>query len=322
MIKTRKMDLQLFGEGGDGGAAGTGAEGGGSAAEVRVGDVLEDGTVVDENLASSMREYADLYRNQAQQVHAQAPEQGQDTNGQQQAREEQPAEPTEEEWNEAKKKFGKFYGRDVHAAVNDRFKNQADATKQLEQQQKVIDAMMKQTGATNFQELQDVVLNTALEQEAEEQDLTVEQLKHLKEMEEENKRYKQAEESARNREHINGLIQQAEELKKIYPDFDLVKEMANPQFQLATSPAVGMTVEQAFMAFHGKDLQAQVMAYGVQAGKEQTAKALQANARRPVEGANRGGGNGGSVQPNMENMTDELYESIRNRTMQGENVTI
>ena len=43
MIKTRKMDLQLFGDGGDGGAAGTGAEGSGSAAEVRVGDVLEDG---------------------------------------------------------------------------------------------------------------------------------------------------------------------------------------------------------------------------------------------------------------------------------------
>lgn len=321
MIKTRKLDLQLFGEGGDGGSAGTGAEGGGSAAEVRVGDVLEDGTVVDENLASSMREYADLYRNQSQQAHAQAPEQSPDTNGQQ-AEEQNPEEPTEEEWNELKKKYGKFYGRDVHAAVNDRFKNQADATKQLEQQQKVIDAMMKQTGAKDFQELQDVVLNTALEQEAEEQDLTVEQLRHLKEMEDENKRYKQAEESARNREHINGLIQQAEELKKIYPDFDLAKEMQNPQFQLATSPMVGMTVEQAFMAFHGKDLQAQVMAYGVQAGKEQTAKALQANARRPVEGANRGGRNGGSVQPNSNVMTEEEYDRIRTMTMQGNGQTL
>ena len=73
------LDLQLFGEGGEGGAAGDAGQGGGSAAEINIGDVLEDGTIVDENLASSMRENADLYGNltRNQQAHAQAPEQGQ-----------------------------------------------------------------------------------------------------------------------------------------------------------------------------------------------------------------------------------------------------
>ena len=136
MCEMKLMDLQLFGEGGDGGAAGDAGQGEGSAAEINIGDVLADGTVVDESLASSMREYPELYAtlSREQQAHAQAPGTGQAEAVQEQAGND--AEPTREEWEEAKKKFKKFFGEDVHASVNDRFKNQAAATKQLERQQK------------------------------------------------------------------------------------------------------------------------------------------------------------------------------------------
>ena len=50
MCEMKLMDLQLFGEGGDGGAAGDAGQGEGSAAEINIGDVLADGTVVDESL--------------------------------------------------------------------------------------------------------------------------------------------------------------------------------------------------------------------------------------------------------------------------------
>ena len=327
MYETEIMDLQLFSEGGDGGAAGDAGEGGGSAAEIRIGDTLPDGTYVDENLASSMRENADMYRGLFNQAPAQAQGMRQAKNSQQAGEEE--GGPTREEWNELKKKYGKFYGEDVHAAVNDRFKNQADATQKLteqqqtlDRQQKLLETIMKDTGVSSIDELEEHVLNNALEAEAEEKDITVEQLRAMKELEAENQRMRLAEERRNNDAHINGLIQQAEELKQIYPGFDLLKEMENPKFRTATSPAVGMTVEEAYLAIHGKELQAQIMAYGVQTGKEQTAQAIQANARRPAEGANRGGRSGGTTTPNMDNMTDEQYEAIRNRTMQGEHVTL
>lgn len=335
MYEIRKMDLQLFGEGGDGGAAGDAGEGGGSAAEFHVGDTLPDGTIMDENLASSMRENAEMYRDLFKPAPAQAPQQGQVKNAQQAGT--NPDEPTREEWNEAKKRFAKFYGEDVHATVNDRFKNQADAGKQIAdlqatitQQQSVLDAIMKKTGVTNFQELQDAVMNEALEAEAEERDIPVEQLRTIKEQEAamkqlqaENDRFRQAEETEKNRAYVMDLIRQGEELKKIFPDFDIEQELRNnPQFAKATSPLVGMTVEQAYMAFHGKDLQAQSMAYGIEAGRNQTVNAVKANMSRPVEGANRGGRTGGNTAPNMDSMSDDMYDAIREKTMQGVHVTI
>ena len=328
MYEKEYLDLQLFAEGGDGGdgSGAAGSENGGSAAEIRVGDVLPDGTVVDENLASSMRENADLYGSLAQemQARAQAPEQDQGKAGQQAGEEEQKG-PTREEWEAVKKQFAQFYGEDVHATIDKRFKNQADATKQLERQQKVLDLMMKQANVSNFDELEEAVTSNALEEEASEKDIPVEVLRQLKELEAANAQHAEAEQQAKNREHINGLIQQGRELQKVYPDFDIIRELnENPRFAQLTSPAIGLSVEEAFNAIHGKDMQAQILAYGVQAGKDQTAKAIRANAMRPVEGANRGGrgGAGTAAAPSTGSLSDEQYEAIRARTMRGEKVTL
>ncbi len=311
-----KLDLQLFGEGGDGGAAGDAGEGGGSAAEINIGDVLADGTVVDESIASSMREFPELYAtlSKEQQAHAQVPGQDQAKAVQEQAGNETGDGPTREEWEEAKKKFKKFFGEDVHASVNDRFKNQADATKQLERQQKVLDAMMKHAGVNTFEELEEAVTSDALEEEAAEKDIPVEVLRQMKELEAANAQHTENEQKAQRMAHINGLIQQGQELQKIYPDFDVIKELnENPRFVELTSPGVGLSVQEAFQALHGQDMQAQILAMGVQAGKEQTARAVRANGMRPVEGAIRGGrsGAGAGAAPVTGSFTDEQYEAIK-----------
>ena len=335
MYEKEYLDLQLFAEGGDGGdgSGAAGSEGEGSAAEIRVGDVLPDGTVVDENLASSMRENADLYSNLAQemQARAQAPGQDQGKAGQQAGKEAQNGS-TREEWEAVKKQFAQFYGEDVHATIDKRFKNQADATKQLEEanrqlerQNKVLNIVMKHANVSNFDELEDTITSDELEAEASEKDIPVEVLRQLKDLEAANAQHNEEMQQAKNREYINGLIQQGQELQKIYPDFDIIRELnENPRFVQLTSPAVGLSVEEAFNAIHGKDMQAQILAYGVQAGKDQTAKAIRANGMRPVEGANRGGrsGAGTAAAPNLGAMSDEQYEAIKARTMRGEHVTL
>lgn len=318
MIDIRKLDLQLFAEGGDAGGGD-----GGSAAGIQVGDTLEDGTVVDENLASSMREDADMYLAQGQQADAQPQMQAMGAESQQ-AMGNEPAAPTREEWEEAKKKFASFYGEDVKGAVSKRFKNQADAGKQLESWQPVIDALKKKAGVEKDEDLQKLILDddSIYEEEAEAKGITVEAVKQMRAQDERIRQLEAAEESAKNEAYIRDLIRQGMELKELWPDFDIIDALNNDEeFQRLTSPAVGLSVEKAFMALRGKDMMAQSMAYGVQAGKEQTAKAIQANAMRPVEGASRSGRTGG-MQPSSGAMSDEMYDRIRNRTMQGENVPL
>lgn len=58
-----------------------------------------------------------------------------------------------------------------------------------------------------------------------------------------------------NRKHFVGLIQQEVKMKQVYPSFDLRKELENPKFAFYTSREVGMSVEDAYRAIHGKELE-------------------------------------------------------------------
>ena len=73
--------------------------------------------------------------------------------------------------------------------------------------------------------------------------------------------------------------------------------------------------EEYLRALHGEELLPQLMAYGVQTGKNQISRAIQANQSRPIEGASLRGSAGASVRIDNESMTDERYEEIKRRTL-------
>ena len=313
MFENKRLDLQLFTEGGS--AAG-GSEGEGSEAEVQIGDTLEDGTVVDANLASSMRENADMYPTMKRMPNAQ----GQQQSGKSGQQADEGEGPTEQEWAEAKKRFAKFYGNDVQSAVKDRFKNQADANQKLESMNPMLEALMKKTGVESVEELQELILNddSLYEDEAEAAGMTVQAYKNFKKLQDEHDQAVRNEQQAQEREalqqHVAGIRQQAEELQKLFPGFNLDEEMQNPDFIKMTQPG-GMSVKQAFFALHGEELVPQLMAYGVQTGKNQVSRSIQANQARPIEGASLRGSAGASVRLDSESMTDERYEEIKRRTL-------
>lgn len=88
-------------------------------------------------------------------------------------------------------------------------------------------------------------------------------------------------------QHFAGLQQQAAEFQKVVPGFDLMKELENPTFSHATSPYVGMTVEQAFRALHGDEMNAALMRSTAQKTSEMVTNAIASGSMRPVEnGAN------------------------------------
>ena len=322
------INLHLFGDGAGAGAAPAAGTGEGGEAAVTPG-TLDDGTVVDNRLAARMEEQARKRRDRGE-APAKAPQQAkvQLTEEAKTAEEpEQNTEPSlEDEWNEAKKgKFKELIGRDIQNAIQDRFKNQKDASKALQDMQPMLVALMKKSGAESVEELQQMILDddSLYEEEAEKLGMTVEGYRNFKEMEDENKRLKAQEEMTMEqqmiREHLQKLAVQAENLKKIYPDFDLHKEMENEKFRRMTAPNSGLSLEDAFFAIHHRELEPQAMQYGFQRAQQQMSQTLQANRARPVEGAMKGG-KPADVAIDPRSMTREERQRLIERSRRGEKI--
>lgn len=320
------MNLHLF-EGGAGGAgaapAGGGAGEGGGEAAVTPG-VLEDGTQVDNRLAARMEEQARKRRARGEEPIRPAAQKA----AQQPAEEPQAEEPSlEDQWNEAKKgRFKELYGKDVQAAISDRFKNQQDANAQLTAMQPMLQVLMDRAGVQNVDDLIHHVMDddSLYEDAAEEAGMTVDAYKSFRKLQEENERMKQHEQQEQEqvifREHLQNLVRQGEEMKKIFPDFDLQKELQNEQFRRLTAPGSGLDVRAAYYAIHHDELEPQAMAYGIQRAQQQISQTLQANRQRPMEGAMRTG-QPADISIDPRKMTREERRHYIERARRGEIIT-
>ena len=292
-----RLNLSMFGDGGAGaGAAPAAGTGDGGEAAVTTG-TLDDGTVVDNRLAARMEAQA-----KKRQARGESPKQtpapaAQPEQAQQAETAEEPAERSlEDEWTEAKKgKFKEMIGRDIQAAIQDRFKNQKDANDQLAAMQPMLKALMQKAGAESVEEMQEMILDddSLYEEDAERAGMTVEGYKNYQAMLEENEQLRareaQEQEQMMLRQHFANLAQQADEMKKTVPNFDLRAEMENETFRRLVGPNSGLRVEDAYYAVHHKEIAPQAMAYGIQRAQQQIAQTLQANRARPVEGAMKTG---------------------------------
>ena len=319
-----KMNLRLFeGDGGAGAASGPAGEGGGEAA-VAPG-VLADGTQVDDRLAARLEAQA-----RKRKARGEAPVRTAEMQPEPQAQEpQQSEEPSlEDEWAEAKKgKYKEQYARDVRAAIQDRFKNQKDAEEQLGKVLPAMQLLAKQWGIDENDI--DAIVNhiqdddSLYEEEADRMGMTVEGYRNYLLMQQENQRLKQQEQQEQEemffQQHLQKLAMQAEELKKKIPSFDLRTEMDNEMFRKLTAPNSGLGVEQAYFAIHHDELAPQMMAYGIQRAQQQISQTMQANKRRPVEGASRAG-QPAQITVDPRRMTREERQKLIERARRGETV--
>lgn len=102
-----------------------------------------------------------------------------------------------------------------------------------------------------------------------------------------------AQEEAREREtleeqqfrtHIQKLVQQETEMKKIFPDFELRKELNDPTFRRLTSPSVGLSVKDAYYAIHHDELRQAENELIARRAQEALANSVAAGQSRPREG--------------------------------------
>lgn len=302
------IDLQYFAEEGAAAAAGTenaggaGIENAAGTGEVNVqaGDTLPDGQQVQSaqvaaELKRQMQRHPELRK-----VYGQAPKQGkpaQEAQVQPGAVEQTPEETIQTRWEALKKgEFKEQYGNDVRAAVQERFKNQADAQAELDKVNDVLEILRGKANVETTDELLDLLRNddSLIEDEAEAAGMTVERYREYKALQEEHER-RAAEDQANIEQafwddHFDKMTAQAEAMKQIFPDFDLRTELGNEQFARLTHPSVGLSVEDAYYTVHRKELEPQMMAYGMNRARQQMSQTIQAQRARPVEGAMRSQG--------------------------------
>ena len=85
------------------------------------------------------------------------------------------------------------------------------------------------------------------------------------------------------RNHYMGLEQQAKEMQKIVPNFDLATELKNPAFLRMTAPNVGISVRDAYYAVHHDEMQTAAMQATAKATAQNISQNIQARQRRPDE---------------------------------------
>jgi len=89
-------------------------------------------------------------------------------------------------------------------------------------------------------------------------------------------------------QHIAKMEQQATEMKKVFPNFDLRQELQNPTFARLTSPSVGLSVEDAYHAIHRKEIMAAAGQVAAQKTAQKISNSIQAGSRRPTESGTSG----------------------------------
>ena len=314
MAKNKWFWLQLFA--GEGAGAGNGAGAGTSGGEGGEGGAVSgvnNGVAAEHQRLRELGVPEEKLRKRAQRQAAKLPE-GAVRTAPKQAQEQKPQEqvataaenPTEEKaentaptrmsWDEIM--ADPEYNKQMQSVVQSRLKSAKGAEEALAKMAPALELLARKHGQDPANMDYDALAKAISDDDAYYEDkalemgVTLEAAKRLDQQEREDARKKR--EEARNleeqmlRNHFMKLEQQGEALKKVFPTFDLRKELQNPVFARMTSPNLGLSVEDAYHAVHRKE----IMAAGMQVTAQQTAKkisnAIQAGSRRPDENGTSG----------------------------------
>jgi len=162
---------------------------------------------------------------------------------------------------------------------------------------------------------------TFYENEALEKGMTVEQVKELRKMERENAQLRAQMEERQTQEQAEQIyaswMQQAEEVKAIYPGFDLAEELQNEQFQQLVRSNV--PIQTAFEVLHKDEIIPAAMQYTAKQVEGKLANKIRAGQNRPAEGAMRSQ-NAVVTKSDVSQLTKADRQEIARRVARGERI--
>ena len=191
------------------------------------------------------------------------------------------------------------YNKQMQATIKSRLKNAGMAEETLAKMAPALEVLARKHGQDPANPDYDALAKAINDDDAYYEDkalelgVSLESAKRIDQQERDTARQKKIEERTleeqRIRNHFMSMEQQGEALKKVFPNFDLRKELQNPVFARMTAPGTGiMSVEDAYRAVHRREIenaQSQVIA---QKTAEKISNSIQAGSRRPDENGTSG----------------------------------
>ena len=308
-----RINLQLFAEGGMGnggnGAEGTGATEAGAAPQPRV---------------NSKNPLADMvYGKQAEEAEPPTSQAQEET---------VTPEQLADEFKELTKKGGKYaeqFNKATEGIVKNRLKGTKEQVARLEALTPTLELLAQKYGVNPAEQNFVEALNKAIEEddaffadEAAERGITVEELKHIRQLERDNAILLRQQREADNRRKADELyanwLQQAEGVKEIYPNFDLNEELKNPQFvDLLHLPTVD--IKTAYRVVHHDEIAPAEMQVVAKTVESKVAKRIASNAKRPNENG-VSATNSLRAKRDVASLTKADRDEIRRRVALGENI--
>lgn len=329
MWKDKWLNLQLFaGEGaGDGGAEG--AATGENNADAGHQRLLELGVPADK-----------IRKNRAYKLNTPAPkpvEAGQERAQEPQAPQAAAAEnPTEETKTDAPTRMSwaeimadPEYNREMQAVVQARLRTAKGAEDTLGKLTPALEVLARKHGQDpaniDYEALAKAISDdeSYYEDKALEMGVSVETAMRIDQQERDTARQQREQqrtlEQQKFQQHIMRLEQQGEEMKKVFPNFDLRTELRNPVFARMTSPNVGISVQDAYYAVHRNEIQAAAMQVTAQKVAQKISNDIQSGNRRPNE--NGTSGQAPSVTTfDYRSMSPEQRKALKDRIRSGEKI--
>jgi len=320
-----RMNLQLFGDGGAGGAGSGAGTGAGSAAGADGGQAAAAGM---ENKAerSPLAKGRQRRENPLANVHYGRQVQAQQTDA---AAQDQTQDQAESFEDLIKGRFKSDFEARVQGILQDRLKGTKDREAKL---QPILERVAQHYGMDtsdmaniDLDALNDKIVNdpSQFEEEAMEKGMDVDVLAKVKKLE---RMEAQQAQEAQNRQqqaeierHLQNMVQQGEELKKLYPGFDLQAELNNPAFVRLTAPGVGVDVRTAYEVVHRDEMRGAEMQYAAQKSAQRIAASVQANNRRPAENGVQGSV-GATNKSDPTKLSKADLAEIRRRVRNGEKI--
>ena len=180
------------------------------------------------------------------------------------------------------------YNGKMQETVRARLKGAKDAEETLRTLEPVLQGMRKSAGVSD-----DAALAGAIRENAEKR-------------------------KARLQEHFREITRQGEEIRKVYPGFDLTRELRDPRFARLTAPESGVDVRTAYEALHRDEIAPAMMAFAARKAQEKLAGAMRSGMLRPPENGSQGAG--AVLQDDPRSLSKKERADIRRRVRSGEKI--
>ena len=183
-----------------------------------------------------------------------------------------------------------LYDARVQDTIQKRLKSTKETVEKYEALSPMLEMLSKKYGvdASDTEALNKAIEedDSYYEEEAVEKGMTVQQLKEIRKMERENADLKKQMQEQTTRDKANQLystwMNQAEQLKSVYPSFNLENELQNAKFvDLLKVP--GVDVRTAYELIHKDDIIAGAMQFTAKTVEQKIANKIMANGARPTE---------------------------------------